>query len=188
MAVSPDRVLAPFPDWVRQIRDRCLRAKVPFFFKQWGGVVKSRSGRLLDGRTWDEMPSGGAAAAVIRDPFPTLASAEGLVPPRSTRWSVIPALSQAFVWRSASSASRNNLSSLRQTMWLPIICPRSFDPAGRLPRGILADTPSSRINSATSSPAMRQYARRRSSWASSEKPNFDCSTVETLTWQSARLP
>ena len=43
-------------DWVRQIRDRCLRYNVPFFFKQWGGVQKSRSGRILDGRTWDEFP------------------------------------------------------------------------------------------------------------------------------------
>ena len=44
-------------DWVRQIRDCCRRADVPFFFKQWGGVLKSKTGRTLDGRTWDEMPS-----------------------------------------------------------------------------------------------------------------------------------
>ena len=44
------------PDWVRQIRDRCVSQNVPFFFKQWGGVQKSRTGRILDGRTWDEMP------------------------------------------------------------------------------------------------------------------------------------
>ncbi len=44
------------PDWVRQIRDRCVSHEVPFFFKQWGGVQKSRTGRILDGRTWDEMP------------------------------------------------------------------------------------------------------------------------------------
>jgi protein gp37 len=42
--------------WVTAIRDRCIRYGVPFFFKQWGGVQKSRTGRLLDGRTWDEMP------------------------------------------------------------------------------------------------------------------------------------
>ena len=42
--------------WVRQIRDRCIRYSVPFFFKQWGGVQKSRTGRILDGRTWDEFP------------------------------------------------------------------------------------------------------------------------------------
>ena len=44
-------------DWVREIRDQCLEATVPFFFKQWGGVIKSRNGRMLDGRTWDEMPT-----------------------------------------------------------------------------------------------------------------------------------
>lgn len=43
-------------DWVRDIRDRCVGNGVPFFFKQWGGVRKGRAGRLLDGRTWDEMP------------------------------------------------------------------------------------------------------------------------------------
>jgi len=44
------------PDWVRDIRDQCLRANVPFFFKQWGGQFKKRTGRVLDGRTWDQMP------------------------------------------------------------------------------------------------------------------------------------
>ncbi len=43
-------------DWVREIRDRCVGNGVPFFFKQWGGVRKGRTGRLLDGRTWDELP------------------------------------------------------------------------------------------------------------------------------------
>lgn len=51
------------PAWVTDIRDQCVRAGVPFFFKQWGGVRKSRAGRLLDGRTWDAMPAGGAAVA-----------------------------------------------------------------------------------------------------------------------------
>jgi protein gp37 len=45
-------------DWVRDIRDRCLAAGVPFFFKQWGGVRKKQAGRGIDGRTWDEMPEG----------------------------------------------------------------------------------------------------------------------------------
>ncbi len=44
------------PEWVRAIRETCRRARVPFFFKQWGGVMKSRAGRELDGRTWDQMP------------------------------------------------------------------------------------------------------------------------------------
>jgi protein gp37 len=44
------------PGWARSVRDQCVRARVPFFFKQWGGVSKKRAGRVLDGRTWDEMP------------------------------------------------------------------------------------------------------------------------------------
>ena len=43
-------------DWVREIRDNCLRNNVPFFFKQWGGVFKKRTGRVLDNRTWDQFP------------------------------------------------------------------------------------------------------------------------------------
>ncbi len=43
-------------DWVRDIRDSCLDSETPFFFKQWGGVFKKRTGRELDGRTWDQMP------------------------------------------------------------------------------------------------------------------------------------
>lgn len=44
--------------WVMEIRDQCRAAGVAFFFKQWGGVFKSRTGRELEGRTWDEMPAG----------------------------------------------------------------------------------------------------------------------------------
>ncbi len=44
------------PDWVTDIRDQCGSAGVAFFFKQWGGVLKKRAGRELEGRTWDEMP------------------------------------------------------------------------------------------------------------------------------------
>ena len=53
------------PAWVRDIRDQCVKAGTGFFFKQWGGVRKKATGRLLDGRTWDEMPTrmGAAAAA-----------------------------------------------------------------------------------------------------------------------------
>ena len=43
-------------DWVREIRDQVLTAGVAFFFKQWGGVRKERTGRELDGREWNEMP------------------------------------------------------------------------------------------------------------------------------------
>ncbi len=44
-------------DWARDIRDQCQAAGVPFYFKQWGGVFKKRHGRVLDGRTWDEIPA-----------------------------------------------------------------------------------------------------------------------------------
>lgn len=44
------------PAWVRSIRDQCANARVAFFFKQWGGTNKKKAGRLLDGRTYDEMP------------------------------------------------------------------------------------------------------------------------------------
>jgi len=43
-------------EWVTSIRDQCREARVPFFFKQWGGPQKKRAGRELEGRTWDEMP------------------------------------------------------------------------------------------------------------------------------------
>jgi protein gp37 len=42
--------------WVRQLRDQCNRAGVAFFFKQWGGQTSKVGGRLLDNRTWDQMP------------------------------------------------------------------------------------------------------------------------------------
>ncbi len=58
------------PDWVRDIRNQCVRAKAPFFFKQWGGPFKSRTGRVLDGRTWDQMPQDYQPTA---EPFPILA-------------------------------------------------------------------------------------------------------------------
>lgn len=44
-------------EWVRSVRDQCEAADVPFFFKQWGGIRKKIRGRLLDGRTYDDVPS-----------------------------------------------------------------------------------------------------------------------------------
>jgi protein gp37 len=44
------------PKWVTDLRNQCRRAHVAFFFKQWGGVQKSKTGRTLEGRTWDQMP------------------------------------------------------------------------------------------------------------------------------------
>jgi protein gp37 len=43
-------------EWVIDIKDRCLAVHIPFFFKQWGGVRRKRNGRVLQGRTWNEMP------------------------------------------------------------------------------------------------------------------------------------
>jgi len=50
-------------EWVLDLRDQCQRAGVPFFFKQWGGPNKKQAGRLLEGRTWDEMPAAATAAS-----------------------------------------------------------------------------------------------------------------------------
>lgn len=44
------------PNWVREIRDACVDADIPFFFKQWGGRSAKAGGRTLDGNTWDQMP------------------------------------------------------------------------------------------------------------------------------------
>ena len=43
-------------EWARSVRDQCLAAGVPFFFKQWGGVQRTKAGRRLDGKTWDQYP------------------------------------------------------------------------------------------------------------------------------------
>ena len=53
------------PEWVQDIRDQCISAGVPFFFKQWGGVNKKKAGRILEGRTWDNIP---ALTADVRKP------------------------------------------------------------------------------------------------------------------------
>ena len=45
------------PEWAAALRDQCVEAGVPFFFKQWGGRTPKSGGRELDGRTWDQMPS-----------------------------------------------------------------------------------------------------------------------------------
>ncbi|MBW8003417.1 MAG: phage Gp37/Gp68 family protein [Planctomycetes bacterium] len=44
------------PEWVTDIRDQCLKAEVPFFFKQWGGVNKKKTGRALEGKIWSQKP------------------------------------------------------------------------------------------------------------------------------------
>jgi protein gp37 len=49
-------------EWVLDIQSQCRKADVAFYFKQWGGVFKKKAGRVLEGRTWDEMP---AAAELV---------------------------------------------------------------------------------------------------------------------------
>jgi protein gp37 len=53
-------------EWVISVRDQCHRYRVPFFFKQWGGVRKAKNGRLLDDRTYDEYPERIASAVPDR--------------------------------------------------------------------------------------------------------------------------
>ncbi len=54
------------PAWAIDLRDQCRRANVPFFFKQWGGKDKKRAGRVLQGRTWDQMPGDPVVPARMR--------------------------------------------------------------------------------------------------------------------------
>ena len=68
--------------WPRALRDQCAAAGVPFFFKQWGGVRKAKAGRLLDGRTHDEVPP--RPAVPVPDPArrrALIAEAEALAAP-----------------------------------------------------------------------------------------------------------
>ena len=70
-------------EWVRSLRSQCQSTGVPFFFKQWGGVHKSRAGRLLDGRLYDELPTRSHA------PFPSDQHRSGLrrnVDERARQW------------------------------------------------------------------------------------------------------
>ena len=43
--------------WVKSLRDQCIGARVPFFFKQWGGITAKAGGRRLDGKIWNEIPT-----------------------------------------------------------------------------------------------------------------------------------
>ena len=45
------------PEWATELRKLCRQYGTAFFFKQWGGVNKKAAGRMLEGRTWDEMPT-----------------------------------------------------------------------------------------------------------------------------------
>ena len=63
-------------EWAIRIRDDCLDAGVPFFFKQWGGRYSKAGGRELEGRTWDEMPKAGPRTSNLVGSL----SASGLTP------------------------------------------------------------------------------------------------------------
>ncbi|MEW5803759.1 MAG: phage Gp37/Gp68 family protein [bacterium] len=54
---SGPKARAMSPEWVLDIRDQCQSAGIPFFFKQWGGMRRKAAGRILEGRTWNEIPS-----------------------------------------------------------------------------------------------------------------------------------
>jgi len=56
------------PSWVSDIRNQCIKSGVPFFFKQWGGVHKKKTGRELEGRTWNEMPKTGQLTLTMHAP------------------------------------------------------------------------------------------------------------------------
>lgn len=73
--------------WVQNIRKQCAEARVPFFFKQWGGVHKSKTGRQLNGRTYDEMPPGTSQA----------------MPDRATRAQIAQDIEEQFARRFSSS-------------------------------------------------------------------------------------
>lgn len=66
-------------EWAREVRDQCNAAKVPFFFKQWGGLRPKSGGRLLDGREWSEWPKSRTAnRRTIRETKDGSAKADGL--------------------------------------------------------------------------------------------------------------
>lgn len=54
-------------DWVRSVRDRCIEADVPFFFKQWGGRTAKAGGRELDGKVWGQLPATGGLPATAQE-------------------------------------------------------------------------------------------------------------------------
>ena len=53
---SGPRARPMHPDWVREVRGRCVAERVPFFFKQWGGPRPKSKGRELDNREWNQLP------------------------------------------------------------------------------------------------------------------------------------
>ena len=70
--------------WVERLRDQCAAADVKFFFKQWGGVRKSKTGRLLDGKVHDAMPEIKSVPVPLKNERTALAEALGLITSKRT--------------------------------------------------------------------------------------------------------
>lgn len=68
------------PRWVTSIWEQCRKAHVPFFFKQWGGIHKKKTGRILEGRTFDEFPAASTGTMPARSRRLELAAAFPKVP------------------------------------------------------------------------------------------------------------
>lgn len=82
------------PSWVASVQAQCAQARVPFFFKQWGGVKKGKSGRSFNGRTYDDMPARAIASIPSREERRSLA--QTLAPLLNAGWPIqiqpVPAL------------------------------------------------------------------------------------------------
>jgi protein gp37 len=88
-------------EWVQRILKLCRRNRVMFFFKQWGGVHKSTTGRSLHGRTYDEMPALSAAPIPERKVRVSAASAWQN---RTRYWLSLPTLEEQIVFLEAPGA------------------------------------------------------------------------------------
>lgn len=92
-------------EWVRGIKDQCRKANVPFFFKQWGGVRKSETGRELDGRTYSQFPERDETPASLRQKkgFRVEALREDL---HRTQARVSPQMTRVPVWAPPDNTRR----------------------------------------------------------------------------------
>ena len=99
------------PDWVETVRDHCLEAGVPFFFKQWGGRTSKSGGNTLDSRTWEEMPYSQT------NPQTRLKQEHGglsPMPPREAIWTIEP-----------HTIAKHEIIKKYWQAWLPIMSSRN---------------------------------------------------------------
>jgi protein gp37 len=85
-------------EWVISLKDQCRKNRIPFFFKQWGGVRKATTGRKLEGRTYDEFPS------QVQNPVLSAEACRAIVSEIETGW-----------------RSNGNSSSVRLPMFQPAV-------------------------------------------------------------------